>query len=390
MTDYTALYQKFLNQTCSPEEAEALLNYFQTEQGDVEMVKLIEATLEKRTSTILTAQDEQSIRNNELRIMNAIRPKKPVRQMMWRYLSTAAAILLMLSIGILFYINRTDKARQTINDITPGKNTAMLTLSNGKTIQLSDHKTGLIVADDQLTYNDGTAISSSGNDKLDPAIDQIQTITTPRGGTYQVRLPDGSLVTLNAASSLTYATALNKRGERRVTLSGEAYFEIFKDKVHPFIVESNGQQVQVLGTHFNINAYADEPNTKTTLLEGSVKISPSQGTKSEILKPSQQAILDKTFNLRLEKLLNAEKAIAWTNVNGKSMLVFYNDDLGTTLRKVSRWYNVEVVYQTTKNHTALFNGMISRDRNLSSVIQLLEAAGSIHLKIEGRKLIVMD
>ncbi|NNU33268.1 FecR domain-containing protein [Mucilaginibacter sp. S1162] len=225
------------------------------------------------------------------------RTVKPVKTLVWLpRLAAAAAILFSIGAGIYFY---SDKARKkvspqlvAVHDISSGNNKAYLTLDNGKRILLTGAKNGTIAiqrgiditktSTGEIIYKTGTNGTSSTNNEI-----AYNTIETPNGGQYRVYLPDGTHVWLNAASKLKYPTSFAGLSNRKVELSGEAYFEVTKDKTKPFIVASKNQTVEVLGTHFNINAYTDETNTKTTLLEGSVKI--VSNNVSRVLKPGQQA-----------------------------------------------------------------------------------------------------
>ena len=309
-----------------------------------------------------------------------------VKKLSW--LATAAAVLLISGIAVWIYTSQhsgsnTHVNTQLTNDILPGKNTALLTLTNGKRIKLSDAKTGVVINARELSYEDGTAVASGilNNQaavKQDAAPDLG--ISTPRGGTYQIVLPDGSKVWLNAASEIKFPASFEQTKTRTVKLIGEAYFEVAKDKNKPFIVETEQQQVKVLGTHFNINAYPDEKRIRTTLLEGSVQL--AYGAKDLILKPGQQTSLTGK-NIELSDV-DTEEAIAWKNGN----FVFNDEDLQSIMRKVARWYDVEVVYQDQLPETS-FLGALSRSKNLSALLKVLESSGKIHFKIEGRRVIVM-
>ena len=201
-------------------------------------------------------------------IYSVIQKKPASVHKLWVRIAAAAAILVFAGAGLWFYLVfrpgiNSESGIVYQNDIAPGKNTATLTLSNGKTIRLSDAKNGVVLAGSKLTYNDGSEVLSQAD--FSP---QWYTLSTPRGGQYQVTLPDGTKVWLNAASTLSFSIVQGRYSKRNVTLVGEAYFEVAKDKQHPFVVKTKGQEVSVLGTHFNINGYADNPLIKTTLLEG--------------------------------------------------------------------------------------------------------------------------
>jgi transmembrane sensor len=207
------------------------------------------------------------------------------------------------------------------------------------------------------------------------------TISTPRGGQFEVALPDGTKVWLNAASSLRFPTAFTGK-ERDVELTGEAYFEVAKNKDLPFHVTSAGQVIEVLGTHFNINAYTDEKSIKTTLFEGSVRV--AKNLKSAMLKPGEQSIVsnDDANTIRIADDVDADEVLAWKN--GK---FYFNDaDVETVMRQVSRWYDVDIEYKG-KSSADRFTGNFTRDLNLSKTLKLLEFTG-INFKIEGRKIIV--
>jgi transmembrane sensor len=316
----------------------------------------------------------------------------------------AAAIALML--GFIYFfkadyfpVGNRQLSSLSNDDVLPGRNSATLTLANGKKIVLSDaHKgelaseSGVVIsktADGQIIYN-VTQASSSG-------AATYNTLSTANGETFQVRLPDGSLVVLNAASSLTYPTNINLVNERKVKLRGEAYFEVAKammkvegttnnaeGKRKPFIVETDRQQVEVLGTQFNVNSYADELDTKTTLVEGVVKVA-SLGTVkySSVLKPGQQA-LSRPDGF-LVKDVNITQAIAWKN----GTFDFDNEDIQSVMRKISRWYNVEVEFDGNVSRER-FNGALSRKKNIKQMLKMLESTGVVHFKIEERRIIVIN
>ncbi|WP_316818821.1 FecR family protein [Pedobacter nyackensis] len=309
---------------------------------------------------------------------------KPIIKL-WPRIAMVAAVMAVIVLGAYFFNisnfsgKRDTRSSSYTNDIGPGRNTATITLANGKTLNLSDVKTGVVIGTEKFAYNDGTKIKAiSATDNLSAADKELLTVSTPRGGTYQVTLPDGTKVWLNAASSLKFLAAFNhsKDQQRKVELVGEAYFEVAKDKTRPFVVESKGQQVRVLGTHFNICSYDDEIATRTTLLEGSVKINEA------ILKPGEQSVLTG----RQLKIVPAdiENTMAWKNGD----FVFKDEDFKTTMRKIARWYDVDVQYEADLKDNIELGGWISRKSKLSDVLKRIELAGNIHFKIEGRTIIV--
>lgn len=289
----------------------------------------------------------------------------------------------MAGVGFYFYNTNKKAEQQSVyaNDIDPGKNGATLTLADGKKILINDVGAGNIAsqsgvrisktADGQIIYE----ITGSNSGKT-----EYNTLTTTRGEQTQVRLPDGSLVFLNAVSSLKFPTSFAKLKERSVEILGEGYFEIAKDKVHPFIVKNEKQQIEVLGTHFNVNAYHDEPSVKTTLLEGSIKISTAQN--ASVLKPGEQAV-NSNENLAIGNV-DVDKAVAWKNAK----FVFDDENIESVMRKLSRWYNVEVVYQDNVSNRT-FTGSISRYDKISKILDKITYIEAVHFKVEGRRITVM-
>lgn len=322
---------------------------------------------------------------HQVKIWNAIQDQIQVKRVhLWPRIAVAASIIFALGAGVFFYTNhsKTDTVQTATyaSDIAPGKQGATLTLANGKKIRLSDalngeltKEAGLTIsksADGQVVYSKATANSNSEN--------KINTLSTAKGETYILTLSDKTQVWLNAASSLTYATSLNERGERRVKLSGEAYFQVAKDKMHPFIVETDKQTVEVLGTHFNISAYSDDKTIKTTLLEGSVKV--AANGRSKMLVPNQQSTLNE--GLLIINNVEADDVIAWKN----GQFVFEDEPLESVMKKIARWYNVEIEYSGI-DKTKRIGGGVSRYENVSAVLKQLELTKSVHFKIEGRKII---
>lgn len=206
-------------------------------------------------------------------------------------------------------------------------------------------------------------------------------MTTPRGGRYDLVLADGTKVLLNAASSITYPTRFSGKN-RRVSITGEAYFEVAKNPDMPFIVTANNTETQVFGTHFNIMAYKDEPFVKTTLVEGSVKF---KSAKSEVmLKPGQQGILAENADPISIQNADIEATLAWT----KGYFIFQDEEIRSIMRKVARWYDVDIIYQPGLKYLS-YGGSVSQYKNIPDLLKILQSTGTIHFKIEGRRVIVM-
>jgi len=307
---------------------------------------------------------------------------------LWPRIAVAASILFFLSFGAYFLLHKKAPSQQVsqLHDIAPAGNKAILTLANGKKIILNGAHIGTLAQQGNSIINkaaDGEVVykKAGNNETQNSELITYNQITIPRGGEYQeVVLSDGSKVWINSASSLRYPTAFNGN-DRKVELVGEAYFEVAHNPKKPFSVASNGQTVEVLGTHFNINAYDDEPAIKTTLLNGRVKVTAVANNEMRFLQPGQQAALSTgTFTINQ---VETEEAIAWKN--GKFM--FESDNIQYIMRAISRWYDVDVEYNGAIPDDA-FDGGISRFKNVSELLNILELTGKVHFKIEGRKIIV--
>jgi ferric-dicitrate binding protein FerR (iron transport regulator) len=310
----------------------------------------------------------------------------------WLKITAAAAILVFVSSGLYFYLryNQGQQLAQNQQDIAPGGNKAILTLANGQQIVLNSSKNGKLAeqgstvidktADGEVLYNASAA--SPGEEDLAKKV-TYNTMTTPRSGQYHLILADGTNVWLNSASSIKYPTSF-KGNDREVEITGEAYFEVAHNAAMPFKVTSKGQTVQVLGTHFNINAYSDESAVKTTLLEGSVKV--TQKDEVVMLKPGQQARVDLKETEKKIAVVNhadTEEAIAWH----LGLFKFENADIQTVMRQLSRWYDVDVSYEG-KIPDRRFSGKIYRNISALKVSDIL-SYNNIHFRIEGKRIIVI-
>ncbi len=318
----------------------------------------------------------------------------PFHKRTWTRIAVAAVFILAIATTWLLIDQPSGQgtgtgttAAQVQHDAAPGKDGAILTLADGTQIILDDAANG------QLATQNGTAVvKEDGTISYSPSGvgGTYNTMSTPNGRQYSLVLPDGSKVWLNAASSITFPTAFVGK-ERRVEITGEAYFEVAKDASKPFHVLTKDQDVTVLGTHFNINSYDDEEAIKTTLLEGSVKVSviagnttSLRGTKqSVVLKPGQQSILSPSgvggnSPLTIHHSPDIENVLAWKN----GMFNFTNADITEIMKQAARWYDVEVKYQGTTSKDK-FKGKISRNTNLSQLLKILEING-VKWKIEGK------
>jgi len=306
-----------------------------------------------------------------------------------RRIAIAASVIGLLLVSVFLLNDKIGKKgiakseinpRRFKNDVLPGSDKATLTLADGSTIVLDDAQNGTLAqqGNSKIIKHDGGISYDLTNKNSNEIV--YNTITTPKGGQYQLELPDGSQVWLNATSSIHFPTSF-AGNERRIEISGEAYFEIAKNPNMPFIVSVNNAEVQVLGTHFNINAYNDEDNVKTTLLEGSVKF--VNDGNINILKPGQQAQLTKDGMTKVVSDVDVNGVVAWKN----GMFDFENAGIETVMRQLSRWYDVDIEYKGKTDD--LFIAEMRRNIKLSDALKALELTGKVKFDIEGKKIIVM-
>ncbi|GGI24889.1 FecR family protein [Pedobacter mendelii] len=297
---------------------------------------------------------------------------------LWQ-ISAAAAVIAVFILGGLYLVKIKNESfdNRFANDIKPGGNEAVLTLSDGRKINLATSKTGELAKLDGISIKksaSGLLVFSVLNAGKNPDSNKYNTIETPLGGQYQVDLPDGTKVWLNAGTKLKFPNHF-AGAKRIIELGGEAYFEVAKDKNHPFLVNSATQEVEVLGTHFNINSYSNEPVVKTTLLEGAVKVSNSNTEK--IIAPGEQAILSGShFDVRQ---IDPITAVDWKNGEFR----FQDESLKSILRKLSRWYGVKFVLEEGIDNLPAFSGSVSRFDQISVVLKMLEETGNIKFYING-------
>lgn len=383
-----SLIAGYLQSTLSEQQKEKLFNWIAESESNRRAFSEIldEQNLERYLSEFATYNATTALakfKSERVVVKSMTRFKPGLR------ISAAASLLLVLSFG--FWLHRQQKhvmqlaVSKNKSDVAPGGNRATLTLANGTEIGLDSASNGEIAQQGgvtvtktksgQVIYNLADLASSA------PAAEGYNTIATPRGGQYQVILPDGSHVWLNAASSIRFPTVF-RNNERKVEINGEAYFEVAKDKTKPFRVLSGEQTVEVLGTHFNVMAYDDEKAIITTLLEGSVAVSNQKGRV--IIKPNQNVTMQRNGSTLTVNETDVEAAVMWKN----GYFHFDDEPIEGIMRKVSRWYNVEIVY---KGNIAgkTFGGNISRFKNVSELLDVLQTTGSIHFQIKERRIIVM-
>ena len=400
-TSFDELLNGYINNLLTREELAHFLQLLQNEEYATRFKNSIEPLFGDNSFSALADQNKADIIFQKLmdtaameektRRVNEMTLKPRVKILTFSRIAVAASVIGLLLFGAYSWFSRMDKkeiATSEIknisykNDVLPGGDKAMLTLADGSTIVLNDAQNGNLVqqGNTKVIKLDGKLAYNAANAGIGEIL--YNTISTPRGGQYQVELPDGSKVWLNAASSLHFPTAFVGK-ERRVEISGEAYFEVAKNKSMPFIVSVNGSEIQVLGTHFNVMAYNDEDAVKTTLLEGSVKF--ASGNNSSLLKPGQQAQLTTEGQVKVVSDVDVDEVVAWKN----GMFDFEDASLGTVTRQLSRWYDVDIVNQN-KNIEDLFVVEMPRSSKLSDVLKVLELTGNIKFEIDGKKIIVMQ
>jgi ferric-dicitrate binding protein FerR (iron transport regulator) len=398
------LIEKFAEDKCSKEELEQLLKFVEENHESTELTEALRnhwiaskqpakasgINWEEKLYTIL---DEAK---SETPVISLL--KNPRRPWLKKWAVAASILDLFATAAYFLFLNTKSqspllskngqKPTGDIHSVTPGGNKAVLTLADGSVINLDSAKNGT------LTQQGNIKIIKGEDGQLLYYVDQegatmkgYNTISTPRGGKYQIVLADGSKVWLNAASSLKFPASFTGKA-REVILTGEGYFEVAKNTSMPFHVKVNNMMVEVLGTHFNVNAYEDESSVATTLLEGSVKIKKDVSAKSSsqslVLIPGDQAELAKDGEVKINHNANVQEVIAWKNDNFE----FNNTPVTDIMRQVSRWYDVEIDYRGAVPIHQL-TGKISRNVDLNQLIDMLKYTG-INMKIENKKIIIWE
>lgn len=372
------LAEKWLNGTITPEEKSEFDLWYNSFDDKAYEPKSSEGEvrLRERLKDQLLAQAH---------IVSQRTPNEPGR---YFWLGLAASLILVATMAVYFLKNNHAPAQPALakQELMPGGNKAVLTLASGRKIILNDAASGHIAHEAGVTVSK-TADGKVIYDRPDTAIAGAKAVTyniltTPRGGQYQLTLADGTKVWLNAASSIKFPAVFNGTS-REVEITGEAYFEVAHNAAKPFRVMTGNQQVEVLGTHFDVNAYADEPTVKTTLFQGSVKVTDEDHTA--VLKPGEQAqlkMLAGVASIAVNTPQDMDEVIAWKN----GLFEFNQADVASIMRQVARWYDVEIIYPN-KISGKTFSGSISRQVNASQLLDILSYSG-LHFKIDGKKIIV--
>ncbi len=388
MKNIQEIFKRYLEGSCTPEELKFLLAHFRKGTLDRDLLEQLEAEFQRDESGVNVSDELQHLVNrNRHQLKLKIRKNSSSRYRYW--LSIAAAMIVLSAVTFYFWTERSNlqfyQRPEQITRITPERNKAAIITTDGSAIDLSSQQTGIVIdGENGMSYTDGSPVKGIAADDLDriPVFELI----TPKGGTYQITLSDGTRVWLNAASRLSYPQRFNGPA-REVTLRGEAYFEVAENKDQPFTVRSKGQQVTVIGTEFNIAAYEDEESTRTTLINGSIKVdvedaASTTGARTVWLRPGEQSVLIQSglISLQVDPLIET----AWRS----NKFYFENQTIESVMRQLARWYDIEVVYEKGVQNRR-FSGSISRFSEIEEVLYNLELTKTIRFQITGRSVTVM-
>lgn len=370
--DFLKMVRKYLNGSAGKKERAFLEKFYQSQDNGHDVLE----QFTDQEKAMLGREMEENI----LRGISAGHERK-LSLFAWPRFAVAAAAVVLMAFGALFYLWQQPKtARRPIavkpTDFAPGGERAVLTLADGSTVVLDSASQGRVASQgNAIIVKNGDGELAYQVSENDNTVAGMNTISTPAGGQYSIKLPDGSQVWLNAKSSITFPTAFYGK-ERRVKVQGEVYFEVEKDKGKPFVVDVDGrQQVIVTGTHFNVNAYAEEPVIRTTLLEGAVSVA-GANTENLQLVPGEQSSLRADGRFR-KATVDVSEAVAWKN----GLFQFRETSLETIMRDIGRWYNVEVAYPEGIPQKR-FSGKLRRNSRASEILEILKFAG-VNFHIEG-------
>lgn len=394
MDSKAELFYRYLNNECTAEEVKLLLADFNSDLDDEGLRALILKQLEEAEVDPDFEQQVEVVKifsQTDLFLKNTLFKKKQearIAKMTW--FAIAASIAICFTLVYLFHYRSnfaviSDQAIINGRDARPGTDKAILTLANGTSISLNENTDTAILTEAGLKIRktkDGMLVYETKQAFAEDAELTYNQLVTPNGAKYKIILPDGTRVWLNAGSSLRYPVAFSA-SERRVELSGEGYFEVekvYKDaKKVPFYVETETQIVQVLGTEFNISAYADDRLVRTTLISGKVNVSDRPGNKMEMLSPGEQAVFDNEGAFKIMKI-NTDAAISWKNGN----FMFEDMYLKDIMKQLCRWYNVEVDY--TEIPQTQYNIFISRNETLQRVLTMLGSTGNLKFQLNNNRI----
>lgn len=389
------LLNNYLAKTGSANEEDELFRILASDEHDEQVKEHMSRAWDKMHNgqTISGEQSEKILSSIFAHQQARVIPIHSYRRKTKIVWAAASVIIIAVSISLFYFFNKPSgeetpiakdqSANKYKDDVLAGTTGAILRLADGSSILLDSANDGnLNYQGNMLAVKKGGSLNYVQGNEKDNGNIVYNTIETPRGRQFQLVLEDGTKVWLNAASSIHFPVVF-VGGERRVEITGEAYFEVTKNKEKPFRVVANGTTVEVLGTHFNINSYTDEATVNTTLLEGSVRV--SKGGQQKVITPGQQAQVNGESEVKTERNVNISEVMAWKD----NHFSFQNTDIKKLMRQLSRWYDVEVLFKGETVEPVTFIGDISRSVNLSNVLKMLEQTGEVKFEIEGKKIIVM-
>lgn len=391
--DFLIILEKYNQGIARKEEESFLFAYYRLFDLEEDVLDRLDADAKQNLKNSIKEEIDKRILQTD--VNQSLEKDGYTVNFHFRWLA-AAMLIAVSSLGYFFYnrsINKSVDPQEFVQKkeqkIVPGTNQALLTLENGEVIVLNNQKDGVVSQQSGVSVRklkDGQLVYEMKESLTENSV--LNTVSTPKGGQYQLILADGSKVWLNAASSIKFPSAFGNT-ERLVEITGEVYFEVASDPLKPFKVKSENQLIEVLGTRFNVNTYRDELSSKTTLIEGKVSISKLTNGQanlrgSRIMKPGQQATVDKNSPDIILETVDTEQSVAWKNGYFK----FDKADIQTVMRQICRWYDVEAEYKG-KLSTDLFAGEIKRDEDVNKVLRILQLS-NIDVRIKGRKIIISN
>lgn len=397
------LLTRYADADISEPDYQELMGLLQLDHNEDEFLSALDHLLQKGKDKSYHTSAERAFIFEKLLLAKStlVKQEKPFKLRLWMRYTAAASLFFILSIGILLFINHQNSFdRLAGKKIVPARDKAYLYMSDGSQINLDTIREGKII------NQEGVSISKSSDGYLtytlspDAHIDEgmENSVVTPKGGHFQINLPDGTRVWLNADSKLTFPIKFSSE-QRSVRLQGEAYFEVAKQYTLvknqnskktrlPFYVFTANQRLAVLGTHFNVHAYADDKFISTTLLEGAVALSlvDQKGNiyRSSILKPGEQGVNDGS-TIKIQPV-DIEEQMGWKN----GLFIFNGQNLAAIMKEVSRWYDIDIVFENESLKKNTFSGSTSRFKDISSLFEVLESTGSVHFKIDGRRVFIKE
>lgn len=389
------LFAKYLGGRCTGKEIETLMAYFSHPENELLLKKLILAEMElDKTEQSQVPDLEARLSVIQLNVQNFIIKDRPALKLWFGYKSIAAVAAVVLVGGVtLMYVTQREQPKvlvvNAVNHIIPGKTSATLTLADGTKVLLNDAKKGEVVKQDGVTITktaDGKiaykSLPDAGANSIKDGTIPYNNLSTANGEQYTIVLPDESTVTLNAASSITYPASFEGLRERKIELTGEAYFVVKHNRKQPFKVLSKGQEVEDIGTEFNVNSYADERSVKTTLVAGSARIT-SEKKDAVTLTPAQQCILIGN-SLKISSV-DVGVYVGWKD----GLFAYRNTPLQEVMRQVSRWYDVKIVYQDQDLRTIRLTGSVSRYDTVTGILNAIAYTAKVRFKVDNRTIKVL-